>query len=101
MVNGVDAGLAAGHLSCDGCGAVTYPVEARWLDETWVIARFPTACDHTVESVRLVAPTTLPVDGRCQGMTRAGTRCKLPVTTRGWCGIHLPACLPDGGGQLA
>jgi hypothetical protein len=90
MVSRTDPLLAAGHVSCSVCHTVTYPVEARWLDETWLIARFSVACEHVRTTVRMVAAATLPIDRRCQAVTSRGTRCKLPVVKGGWCGVHVP-----------
>lgn len=86
-----DAIFAVGHVTCPRCLAVSYPNEAQWVDDVWLIACYPSPCEHIVENVRLVSMAMLAVDLRCQATTREGTRCKNSVVTAGWCRVHARA----------
>ena len=100
MVNGdalmrrPDPSISAGHVICPACAAVAYPSDACWLNDALVIATFPSVCTHVPEAMRVVSPVMLPLDRRCQAMTVAGNRCKLPVVLSGWCAVHLRDCSP-------
>lgn len=89
--------LATGHLTCSRCAAVSYPSQATWLDDSKVLALFPAPCEHVSEAIRLVTPSALPADRRCQGVTLTGQRCRNAVTTEGWCVQHDPGSDRHGG----
>jgi hypothetical protein len=98
-----DPVLAAGHVTCPTCAAVAYPCDACWLDASFVIAVFPTVCIHLPGTTRVISPASLPIDVRCQAITRAGARCKLRATASGWCAVHASGAVtvcPAEDGQL-
>ena len=94
-MTGRDAILVAGRLTCPRCLAASYPDEAQWVDDVSVIVYYPSPCEHIVDNVRLVAPSALEVDRRCQATASTGTRCSMLVVTGGWCRVHASLPSPD------
>lgn len=82
---------SAGHLSCPKCQAVSYAMDAAWLDTTCLVARFAASCIHVTETVCVISPATLSIDRRCQATTARGTRCTLTALNGGWCPVHAPS----------
>ena len=81
--------IAAGYMTCR-CGAVGFPLDAVWLGDDLILARYASSCDHLPESVRIICPSDLQPEGRCIGINASGTRCRRRSGTGQWCVQHSP-----------
>lgn len=72
------------------CGVIGFPVDAVWLQDDLILAVYKADCGHVPETVRIVRPSDLQPEGRCIGMTAAGTRCRRHPTGGSWCSQHAP-----------
>lgn len=96
--------LAAGYITCHGCGAESYPIDAEWLSETLILATFTVECARDCPRRRDSGAVLLDLDGDqlvpmvmrprvcraiasttgrpCRGYAQAGS---------GYCHTHNPA----------
>lgn len=75
-------------LRCGRCSTDSYPEDAAWIDHDLLLARFRPACEHVAEQVRLIRPSTVPVDTRCGGVLPSGARCPAQAGPHGLCPSH-------------
>ena len=96
--------VAAGFVTCSGCGQRSYPADAAWLDGQLVLVTFEnghaTACPGQRDSGRTVLldlaakDDTIPNAPRlpvwCTATTAAGELCQCKAKAGSdLCGIHL------------
>lgn len=89
MIGRRDPFAAAGVIWCDRHRAETWPTDAAWLDDDFVLAEFPSGCCSR-GIVRIVVPKLLtPIADRCEGITAADTRCRnRPLRGGRFCHWH-------------
>jgi hypothetical protein len=93
--------LHARFLECGGCGRVSFPVDAEWLDDELILATYPGVCPHArtvtavIEAREVIVaqafrdPELYLPGRRCAGQNRRGRRCRafaLPGSV--FCAAH-------------
>ena len=68
-----------------------FPAKTAWLDDSTLLVDWLPACEHVREwGYQIVTPAELPLDRRCQGTNKDGSRCRRNAGPGGWCAAHDP-----------